>query len=135
MPIFVLVVDDEPEVRLLAADRLRSEGFCVMEACDTKSAVALIGANPGIEVLFTDIEMPGTDGFALAVLAVLLSPRVHVLYTSGCARLNDRRREHSIPAEMLAKPYRLDQMTRAVRDAYRCPLGDRGEAGLPLPRH
>lgn len=107
----------------------------IIDACDTKSAVALIGANPEIEVLFTDIEMPGSDGFALAVLAVLLSPRVHVLSTSGYAQLDDSRREYAIPPEMLAKPYRLDQMTRAVRDAYRCPLGERGEAGWSLPRN
>jgi DNA-binding NtrC family response regulator len=131
MSILVLIVEDDAILRKLATETLRGEGFRVLEACDTASAIALLDDNPGIEVLFTDIEMPGSNGFALAVMAVLLSPRLHVLYTSGRATLSDRRREHTIPAKMLAKPYRMDHLAGAIEDAYRCPPGHGRESGLP----
>jgi DNA-binding NtrC family response regulator len=116
MSVLVLVVDDDMGVRTTAADMLRDDGFSVLEAEDASSAMALLGENPGIDVLFTDIEMPGDDGFVLAGMAVRLSSRVRVIYASGRATLDDRRRERAIPGKMLAKPYRMDHLTSAVRD-------------------
>lgn len=124
MSILVLIVEDDAILRMLAAETLQGDGFGVLEAGDTPSAIAVLGDNPEIEVLFTDIEMPGTNGFALAVMAVLLLPRLHVLYTSGGTTMADRRRELSIPAKMLAKPYRMDHLAGAIHDAYRCPVGN-----------
>jgi CheY-like chemotaxis protein len=130
MSVIVLVVDDDADIRNFAAETLRGAGFDVLEACDAPSAIALLGEYPAIEVLFTDIEMPGIDGFGLAVIAVLLTSRVHVLYSSGRAGLDDNRCERTIPAEMLSKPYRGSQLVAAVQNAYRSPLAVRGGAGL-----
>ncbi|MDB5409779.1 MAG: response regulator receiver [Rhodospirillales bacterium] len=116
MSVLVLVVDDDPDIRTMAADVLRDDGFTVLEAEDASTAISLLGKNPGVEVLFTDIEMPGENGFVLAGRAVRLLPRVRVLYTSGRATLDDRRRERAIPGKMLAKPYLFAHLTSAVRD-------------------
>jgi CheY-like chemotaxis protein len=132
MSVLVLVVDDDADVRTVAAESLRDDGFSVLEAADASSAISILGENPAIDVLFTDIEMPGNDGFVLADMAVRLSARVHVLYTSGRATLDDRRREPAIPAKMLAKPYRLDHLTSAIWDASGGPLWNRGRSSLPL---
>jgi CheY-like chemotaxis protein len=134
MSVLVLAVDDDADVRYLAAETLRNDGFDVVEACDASSAVAQLGEHPDVDVLFTDIEMPGSSGFALAIMAVLLSSRVHVLYTSGQTTINDRRCELAIPAMMLAKPYRAGDLVSAVRATYGTPLGVRGSTGLPAPR-
>jgi CheY-like chemotaxis protein len=117
MSVLVLVVDDDIDVRAAAVEMLRDDGFTVIEAANASSAITLLGDNPEVEVLFTDIEMPGGDnGFVLAGKAVRLSPRVRVVYTSGRATLDDRRREHAVPGKMLVKPYRLAHLTSAVRD-------------------
>jgi DNA-binding NtrC family response regulator len=116
MSVLVLVVDDDTDVRATAVEMLRDDGFAVIEAANASSAISLLGENPEVEVLFTDIEMPGDNGFVLAGKAVRLSPRVRVVYASGRATLDDRRREHAVPGKMLVKPYRLANLTSTVRD-------------------
>jgi CheY-like chemotaxis protein len=117
MSVLVLVVDDDTDVRATAVEMLRDDGFAVIEAANASSAISLLAENPEVEVLFTDIEMPGGDnGFALAGKIVRLSPRVRVVYASGRATLDDRRREHAVPGKMLVKPYRLAHLTSTVRE-------------------
>lgn len=66
--IAVLVVEDELLVRMDIADYLIGDGFEVFEAGNAVDAIALLEANPHIQVLFTDIDMPGgMDGLMLAV--------------------------------------------------------------------
>lgn len=65
----VLVVEDEPFVRMGAADLVIEAGFEAMEAANAIDALALLEAFPEIAIVFTDIEMAGVfDGLALAVL-------------------------------------------------------------------
>jgi len=65
----VLVVEDEALVRMNSADVIRNLGFDVIEAEDADHAVSLLESVPGITVLFTDVQMPGSmDGLLLAAV-------------------------------------------------------------------
>lgn len=61
-----MVVDDEVLIRLMADDMLHDAGFEVVEACSADEAVDLLAAGIAVDVLFTDVNMPGTiDGLGL----------------------------------------------------------------------
>lgn len=67
LSITVLVVEDEPLVRLDIVDQLAGEGYHVLEAANADQAIQVLEANPEIRLLFTDIDMPGSmDGLKLA---------------------------------------------------------------------
>jgi two-component system cell cycle sensor histidine kinase/response regulator CckA len=83
-PLTVLVVDDEPGVRHLASAMLRRSGYTVIEAGDGKEAEAIaIGHDGEINVLLTDIVMPGFRGPDLAKRVRSVRPSVRVVYMSG----------------------------------------------------
>jgi CheY-like chemotaxis protein len=99
----VLVVEDEPLVRMFAADFLDEAGFKVFEAVNAKEAVTLLQARPDIQAVVTDIELPGgMNGFELARVVQERWPGV-VIATSGRERpiLGDL--PDSVP--FISKPY------------------------------
>lgn len=80
----VLVVEDEPLVRSFNADMLSDAGFEVLEAGDAAEALRLLESRDDIQVVFTDVEMPGSiDGFDLAMRIGVQWPDIGVLVTSG----------------------------------------------------
>ena len=80
----VLIVEDEPLLRMFNADMLIDAGFEVLEAADATEALQLLETNSDIRVVFTDVEMPGAiDGFALAQRIGAQWPDIGVLVTSG----------------------------------------------------
>lgn len=80
----VLVVEDEPLLRMFNADMLIDAGFDVLEASDASEALHLLETTNDIRVVFTDVEMPGAiDGFALARRIGAQWPQISVLVTSG----------------------------------------------------
>jgi CheY-like chemotaxis protein len=83
----VLVVEDEVLIRMHSADMIRDLGFEVIEAVDADEAVSLLESVPGIKVVFTDIQMPGSmDGLLLAAVVRDRWPPVALLITSGKVR-------------------------------------------------
>ena len=63
----VLIVEDELLLRISAAEMVADAGFEVVEASDADEAIAILEARPGIHIVFTDIQMPGSmDGLKLA---------------------------------------------------------------------
>ena len=109
----VLVVDDEPLLRLFNVDMLSDAGFEVLEAPDADEALRILELTSGIKVVFTDVEMPGAmDGFGLAERIELRWPRIGVVVTSG------RRFPHasfSAPARrFVAKPYSVSQVVALI---------------------
>src|ERR1700746_1118000 len=83
----VLVVEDEALIRMDSADVIRDLGFEVIEAVDADQAVSLLESVPGIKVVFTDIQMPGSmDGLLLAAIVRDRWPPIALLVTSGKLR-------------------------------------------------
>ena len=82
--IVVLVVEDEPLVRLDIVEHLSDEGFEVFEAGNADEAIAILEAEPAIQLMFTDIDMPGSmDGLKLSAAVRNRWPPVRIIVTSG----------------------------------------------------
>jgi DNA-binding NtrC family response regulator len=80
----VLVVDDEVLLRLGTADRLREEGFAVIEAANADEAIAVLRTAMAVDIVLTDASMPGTtDGVGLARFIAAQRPDAKVILTSG----------------------------------------------------
>jgi|SRR5690348_16878891 CheY-like chemotaxis protein len=108
----ILVVEDEMLVRELALEDLTDAGHEVTAAGSGDEALAILGRDPGYDVLFTDIRMPGNlDGWRLAREAKQLVPEIRVIYATG---LNDEAGEMQPGERMLTKPYRKDDLLKAL---------------------
>jgi CheY-like chemotaxis protein len=104
----ILVVDDDPGVLDYASNVLEDCGYTVLAAADGASALVLLRNPDNVDLLFTDIVMPGLDGVELARRARTASPRLKVLFTSGYAA-------DVIPAgRLLRKPYRPHQLAGEI---------------------
>jgi len=119
----VLVVEDDPFVRSYAVMSLESLGYKVLSAIDGKEALQALGAAPHVDLLFTDVVMPGgVNGWELAGLARKEKPELRVLLTSGYAletlAANGHVRQGAL---ILEKPYRKAELARLVREALAAP--------------
>jgi two-component system, response regulator PdtaR len=109
----VLIVEDEPFIRLAAVDVLAETGLPLFEAGDADEALTVLAAHPEIGLVFTDINMPGQiDGLRLAERVHEVRPNIRFVVTSGKYRLCD----DQIPDDgvFLPKPYRAEQLLAAV---------------------
>jgi CheY-like chemotaxis protein len=112
----VLLVEDEPIVRMSAADDLQEAGFHVLEAANADVALAVLEACSGeVQVLFTDIDMPGSmNGLALAESVQRRWPHISLLISSAY------RRPHlgQLPEDgrFLPKPYCSDAVVQHIRE-------------------
>ena len=79
----VLVVDDEPLIYSLASDCLRDAGYRTLEAHSARQAIDLLEKGEHVDVVFSDVQMPGMDGFELQRWLSQHRPRVKVLLSSG----------------------------------------------------
>jgi PAS domain S-box-containing protein len=114
----VMVVEDDPFVRSYAVMRLESLGYSVIAAVDGADALQKLRADLHVDILFTDIVMPGgINGWDLADLARQLRPGLPVLLTSGYAletlAKHGRLRAGAI---VLTKPYRKADLARRLRE-------------------
>ena len=115
-PPMVLLVEDEPLVRMTAADELDEAGFLVLEAKDADEALALLEARSDeVQVLFTDVDMPGSmDGMALAERVYRRWPHVLLLISSGHARPHpDEIPDHG---RFVPKPYLSATLVRHITE-------------------
>jgi PAS domain S-box-containing protein len=114
----VLVVEDDPFVRSYAITRVQSLGYTVIAAVDGNDALQKLRADIRVDILFTDIVMPGgINGWELADRARQLRPGLPVLLTSGYAleTLVQHGRLHA-GAAVLTKPYRKADLARCLRE-------------------
>ena len=114
----VLVVEDQDEVRGLATKVLKDYGYRVLEAADGAKALALVEGYPGlIDLLLTDVVLPGMNGRELAECLRKLLPAVKVLYTSGYSQnLIAHRGVLYGDVAYIAKPYTPDGLATKVRE-------------------
>ena len=112
----VLVVEDDEMVRAHAVESVKSLGYRVIEARDGYEALYFLAINPDVELLFTDVVMPGgLNGKVLAESAKKIKPRLKVAFTSGYTdSILDL---ENLDAPLLPKPYKRDQLARTLRAA------------------
>jgi len=112
----VLVVDDEPLIRSMLSDVLRREGHSVFAAGGGVQALSLFQSHRReIDLLISDIVMPGMDGPALATKMQAESPGLPVLLMSGC--YDSKRLDKSF--EFLPKPFSISDLLQRVRNLAR----------------
>jgi signal transduction histidine kinase/FixJ family two-component response regulator len=113
----VLVVEDDLPVRLAVVDLLNDLGYQVLIAGGAEAALAILGSGAQVDLLFTDVVMPGPISTReLARRAQEMHPGLAVLYTSGYtenAIIHDGRLDEDVL--LLSKPYRRDDLARRVR--------------------
>lgn len=108
------MVEDDEDVREFAVRVLRESGYRVLEAVNAGVALILLEQDLPIEVLFTDIVMPGEpDGVGLAERAKAIRPDLRVLYATGFAGAS-RLAENAVYGKVLSKPYRPQQLASEV---------------------
>ena len=111
----VLVVEDEPDVRNIAAAFLRSFGYGVVAVGTALEALEQIAADPQVAVLFTDVMLGGgMNGVELAQATRSLRPDIGVLLTSGYDEQASAA-ESARDFELLRKPYRREQLAEALK--------------------
>jgi CheY-like chemotaxis protein len=109
----VLLVEDDAGVRAVTASLLRERQFAVIEADNGARALEIIDREPVIDLLFTDVVMPGgMDGFQLGKLARERRANLPVLYATGYAASFSASEQH---ADVLAKPYREKDLLAKLR--------------------
>lgn len=122
----ILVCEDDEDVRAYSAEVLRELGYQVLEAPDGGSALALLKANGSVDLLFTDVVLPGgLSGADLAREAAELKPGLKVLFTTGYARnaiVHHGRLDPGV--ELLTKPFSYSDLATRVRDILDRPVSD-----------
>jgi signal transduction histidine kinase len=112
----ILVVEDEERMRLVVEEAFRELGYKVVVAADGKKALALLDANPGVNLLFTDVVMPEMSGRELAKEALSRRPDLKVVYTTGFSRNAVIHNGILDPdVNFLAKPFTVENLARKVR--------------------
>jgi PAS domain S-box-containing protein len=121
----VLVVEDDPGVRRLTRRALQSAGFRVLEAEGAEQALRL-AAGAQLDLVVTDIVMPGRSGLELADRIAETHPDVPVLFVSGYAEdAAEHRHARVAGRELLAKPFRPQQLVERVRQLLDAQRGRR----------
>lgn len=108
----ILVVEDDPIVRMLIVDVLEELEYTVLEAEDGEAALKMMEAESTvIDMMMTDVGLPGMDGKELATRARSLRPSLPVLFASGYAESID------VPPGMhnIGKPFSIDQLRDKVK--------------------
>lgn len=112
----VLVVEDEAPVRQVSVEVLRKQGLCVLEAGDGETALDMIRQGLPIDLVFTDLVMPGqVRGQDLAAAMAEYLPQAKLLFASGYPGDAGPDDEILGRTQLLRKPYRLDEMSRLVQ--------------------
>lgn len=112
----ILLVEDDALIRMVVVEALAEAGHRVSEAANAAEALKQVAAGPPIDVLVTDVRMPGSiDGFALAHIVSISQPSVGLVIFSGHAEPQPG--DLPVGAAFLAKPFRPAQLIHAVEAA------------------
>lgn len=116
----VLVVDDEPLLRMSAVDLVEDAGFAAVEAANADEAVRLLEDRTDIRIVLTDIDMPGSiNGLKLAAAVRDRWPPIDIIIVSGHVRPEDD--ELPSRAVFFSKPYDDGLMSAKLREFARSP--------------
>ena len=121
----ILVVEDEDDVRELACRVLGGLGYRVLQASEGASALAILEREPAVDLLFTDVVLPGgINGPELVRRAIGRNHSIKVLYTSGYTgnaiqQLNATEQD----VRLICKPYPIEELAHKVRSTLDGSLG------------
>jgi CheY-like chemotaxis protein len=113
----VLVVEDNDDVRAYSTMILSELGYLVIEAAEAESALAILRTDQRVDLLFTDVVLPGKSGRVLADAAWELRPALKVLFTTGYSRnaiVHQGRLDAGV--NLISKPFTFEQLAARVRD-------------------
>jgi PAS domain S-box-containing protein len=113
----ILVVEDNAEVRAYSVSVLAELGYSVLEAEEPEAALTLLRKSGRIDLLFTDVVLPGKSGRELADLAKELRPSLKVLFTTGYSRnaiVHHGRLDAGV--QLISKPFTFEGLAARVRD-------------------
>jgi len=113
----ILLVEDEESLREVTREYLCSKGYSVVAACDADSAIAAVKKEPRtIDLLLTDVILPGSSGVQLAQRLACENPQLRVLYVSGyTADAVVHHGGHAVNFGFLSKPFSLSTLARKIR--------------------
>jgi PAS domain S-box-containing protein len=113
----VLVVEDDPTVRLLVLEVLAELGYAALEAADAQAAIVLLESAQRIDLLVSDVGLPGMNGRQLAEIARQTRPRLRVLFMTGYAENAIIRAGFLAEGmQMVTKPFALGTMALRIRE-------------------
>lgn len=128
----VLVVEDDEGVRAYSSGVLRELGYSVVEAADGASALAALDQHPRVDLLFTDVVLPGgVHGHKLAAQVRERRPGVQVLFTSGYTRnaiVHNGRLDYGV--ELITKPFTYEELAVRVRRLLDAPRPNTEDGAL-----
>jgi PAS domain S-box-containing protein len=112
----ILLVEDEPRVRRLSGRYLRDLGYEVLEATNAEEAIEILETEPNLQILFSDIAMPGKmDGYNLACWVAVHYPTVKCLLTTGYSKnTNVALADTYLRFPVLQKPYSCKQLAQHI---------------------
>jgi PAS domain S-box-containing protein len=111
----VLVVEDETIVRILVNDIVEDLGYLCLEAGDGVSALRILDSGQRVDLLVTDIGLPGLNGRQLADAARVKRPALKVLFMTGYAETASGKDFLGEDMEIIAKPFEMDVLTNRIR--------------------
>ena len=112
----VLLVEDEPQLRQVTGRILEQHNYRLRMADNPHEALAMIRADDGVELLITDVVMPGMSGLQLAEKATALRPQLRFLFMSGFPRDLWERGEIDKDLPIIEKPFDAEQLLRRVSE-------------------
>ena len=118
----VLLVEDDSSVRLLIGEVLRDLGYACIEASDGKTALPVLSSNTRLDLMITDVGLPGLDGRQLASHAREHRPDLNILFVTGYAeRFTDGADFLEPGMELVTKPFTLDALAFKIREMLAAP--------------
>ncbi|VVO98794.1 Sensor histidine kinase RcsC [Pseudomonas fluorescens] len=116
----VLIVEDDPAVRVLVSTVLSELGYAFVEAADADSAVPILDSPQRIDLMISDVGLPGMNGRQLAEIGRQYRPELKVLFITGYAEHAAVRGGFLDPGmQMITKPFTFDLLTAKVREMIR----------------
>ena len=113
----LLVVEDDPAVRMIVLDELKELGYTTLEAIDGPTAIPILQSSQKIDLLISDVGLPGMNGRQIAEIGRQKRPALPVLFMTGYAQNAAARSEFLAPGmEMISKPFSMDEMAAKIRD-------------------
>jgi CheY-like chemotaxis protein len=105
----ILVVDDDEAVRIVIAELLVEFGYAVAQSDSGEDALSILGRRDDIDMLITDVRMPGMSGLELAEIALRHDPMLKIIIISGYFP------PQPLGQRFLKKPFHLQELASAVR--------------------